>query len=209
VELLLGTYRYHIFLKQVKPGVPFMLALRAQLANRFAAAITPSQTGGGPALLYVFSRGGIPVAQGLSVLLVNCLATLVFYFVSIGVAAYVLRDTFSNDATSYLIQYGFIAFGVMTVISIVALMRPVFELLAGCYTMRERTLRFLEPDEWGVLIRPELAEVYREPPQPDGWLTEPPSSINDPIAFSAFVEFDAPMGMIQFIGATAAYETYP
>lgn len=126
LDLLLGTLRYHIFLRQVNPGVPFGLALRAQLSNRFAAAITPSQTGGGPALLYIFSRGGIPVAQGLSILLVNFLATLVFFFGSMGLAAYALRDAFSSEAITYLVRYGFIAFGIMTLISIAALMRPVF-----------------------------------------------------------------------------------
>jgi uncharacterized protein (TIRG00374 family) len=165
VDLLLGTYRYFIFLRQVKADVPFGLALRAQLANRFAAAITPSQTGGGPALLYIFSRGGIPVAQGLSVLLVNFLATLVFFFVSIALAAYILRDTFSNNAIGYLIQYGFVAFGVMTVISIVALMRPVFlrRVLRGLSRRLGKREQRWRSGLAGLLERlTESAETYHE-----------------------------------------------
>ncbi len=165
VELLLGTYRYHIFLRQVKPGVPFRLALRAQLANRFAAAITPSQTGGGPALLYVFSRGGIPLAQGLSVLLVNFLATLIFFFASIAVATYILRDAFSDSATSYLIQYAFVAFGIMTVISLIALMRPVFlrrVLRALTERLSRRDGRWRSSVARGCKSLADSAETYHE-----------------------------------------------
>tara|TARA_R110002111_G_scaffold262289_1_gene337813 strand:+ start:98625 stop:99971 length:1347 start_codon:yes stop_codon:yes gene_type:complete len=44
----------------------------------------------------------------------------------------------------------------------VSLMRPVFELLCGQFTSRERLLKSLPVDEWGVLIRPALTEVYAE-----------------------------------------------
>lgn len=44
----------------------------------------------------------------------------------------------------------------------VSLMRPVFELLCGTCSLRERLLRTLPVSEWGVLIRPVLTEVYAE-----------------------------------------------
>ncbi len=44
----------------------------------------------------------------------------------------------------------------------VALLRPVFELLCGAYSVRERALRFLSINDWAVFIRQELAAVYRE-----------------------------------------------
>jgi len=44
----------------------------------------------------------------------------------------------------------------------ISLMRPVFELLCGQYTSRERLLQSLSIEEWGVLIRPALTEVYSE-----------------------------------------------
>lgn len=53
----------------------------------------------------------------------------------------------------------------------VALMRPVFELMCGTCTLRERLLRALPVSEWGVLIRPVLTEVYAE--------THPAARIND------------------------------
>lgn len=42
------------------------------------------------------------------------------------------------------------------------LTRPVFELLCGQFSARERGLRCLDATEWGVFLRPVLAEVYKE-----------------------------------------------
>lgn len=44
----------------------------------------------------------------------------------------------------------------------IALLRPVFELLCGQFSARERALRFLPVDNWAVFVRDELAAVYRE-----------------------------------------------
>lgn len=43
-----------------------------------------------------------------------------------------------------------------------ALTRPVFELVCGHFSLRERIMRRLEVTDWGVLIRPHLAETYQE-----------------------------------------------
>lgn len=61
----------------------------------------------------------------------------------------------------------------------IALMRPVFEVVCGHFSLRER-LQWVRTsqnakDEWGAFVRPELAETYRES-QPEfhindlGWL---------------------------------------
>ena len=44
----------------------------------------------------------------------------------------------------------------------IALTRPVFELLCGQFSLRERLIRFLDVHEWGVFIRPYLQSSYRE-----------------------------------------------
>jgi len=44
----------------------------------------------------------------------------------------------------------------------VALLRPVFELLCGHFTLRERLIRSLHVKEWGAIMRPILAETYAE-----------------------------------------------
>lgn len=44
----------------------------------------------------------------------------------------------------------------------IALLRPVFELRCGHFTMRERVTRQLGSDSWDVVVRPHLADVYLE-----------------------------------------------
>ncbi|MDB4637667.1 putative sugar nucleotidyl transferase [Planctomycetaceae bacterium] len=52
-----------------------------------------------------------------------------------------------------------------------ALARPVFELVCGRYSVRERLQRAWDLTEWGAVIRPYLAAVYRE--------SEPDTRLND------------------------------
>lgn len=57
-----------------------------------------------------------------------------------------------------------------------SLLRPVFELLCGQFSARERLFRSIQIEEWGVLIRPALTEVYAE--------QHPAARINDAIWLS-------------------------
>ncbi len=53
----------------------------------------------------------------------------------------------------------------------IALARPVFELLCGTRSVRRRVLEILNPDSWGVLVRPHLEDIYR--------LEHPEAHVND------------------------------
>lgn len=44
----------------------------------------------------------------------------------------------------------------------IALTRPVFDLVCGRYSLRERILKVLTPDHWGVFVRDYLGEVFLE-----------------------------------------------
>ncbi|MCA8984159.1 MAG: putative sugar nucleotidyl transferase [Planctomycetaceae bacterium] len=54
----------------------------------------------------------------------------------------------------------------------IALTRPVFELMCGTRSIRQRMLDTLRPDSWGVVVRPHLADVYRQ--------EFPEAHVNDP-----------------------------
>lgn len=66
-----------------------------------------------------------------------------------------------------------------------ALTRPVFELRCGARTLREKWMRLLAPEDWGVLLRPNLEECYRTA-QPTcrvnslTWLTSGPTLLVNP-----------------------------
>jgi UDP-N-acetylglucosamine diphosphorylase/glucosamine-1-phosphate N-acetyltransferase len=62
----------------------------------------------------------------------------------------------------------------------IALLRPVFELLCGHFSLRERVVRALEPTDWGAFVRPHLRETYtQQHPQAHvndkRWLSEAPT----------------------------------
>lgn len=44
----------------------------------------------------------------------------------------------------------------------IALLRPVFELLCGHFSARERAVEFLPVSDWAAFVRSELEDVYRE-----------------------------------------------
>ena len=44
----------------------------------------------------------------------------------------------------------------------IALLRPVFELVCGQFSLRERIVRRMNVTEWGAFVRPELADCYAE-----------------------------------------------
>jgi uncharacterized protein (TIRG00374 family) len=81
VDLLSGAWRIHIFVKKINPDRSFAVCFKANLANIFLAATTPFQTGGGVAQLYVLNRNGIPYAAGVTVSMLNFVATLSMLFI--------------------------------------------------------------------------------------------------------------------------------
>ena len=64
--------------------------------------------------------------------------------------------------------------------ALIALTRPVFELLCGQFSQRERVIQTCHITEWGAFVRGFLAEAYREA-QPEArvndfeWLTAQPT----------------------------------
>ena len=106
LDIVIGALRYHLFIRRIRPGTSLWLPIRADLANRFVGAVTPSQTGGGPAQVFVLHRGGVPVPEALSFLAVNFLCTLVVLLAAGGAAAWALGDRVPAGITTHLVRYG-------------------------------------------------------------------------------------------------------
>jgi hypothetical protein len=106
LDIIIGALRYHLFIRKIRPGTSLWLPIRADLANRFVGAVTPSQTGGGPAQVFVLRRGGVPVPEALSFLAVNFLCTLVVLLAGGGAAAWALGDRVPAGVATHLVRYG-------------------------------------------------------------------------------------------------------
>jgi len=122
----LGAYRNHIFVKKVIPDVSMWVTFNANLANIFMGAVTPSQTGGGPMHLYMLNRGGVKLADGIVLSIINFISTIIFLVGSAGGALYFLKDKEMNDNLYLLIQSGFSIFSTLFVLIFAGLIAPGF-----------------------------------------------------------------------------------
>jgi len=77
-DLWIGGLRNHIFAREFKPGIPFIVALKANVANIFLGAVTPSQTGGGVAHWYVFWKNGLKTSDFIILSFINFISTIVY-----------------------------------------------------------------------------------------------------------------------------------
>jgi len=135
LDLWLGGLRIHIFVRKLSDSARTWLSFKANLANIFMGAITPSQTGGGPAQLFILQQGGISVARGMSIGVINFLSTIVFFVLAAGIALVFLGSSFSSGAVNGLILAGFAVFSFQLLVVLTALLKPVvFEKLFNLLT---------------------------------------------------------------------------
>jgi uncharacterized protein (TIRG00374 family) len=133
-DILLGAFRNHVFMKKLDPGVEFMTSLRANLANTFAGAITPSQGGGGPAQFYVYHRKGASIGQAIFVAAFNYLSTLIVFISGAALALFLLNGAYGSRYTG-IIMLCFVIFFIEFVLLAFALARPeLFTLVLGRFT---------------------------------------------------------------------------
>jgi uncharacterized protein (TIRG00374 family) len=59
VDLQLGSWRNHIYIRKLAPGVSHWVSFRANVANMFMGAVTPAHGGAGPAQIFVYTSNGV------------------------------------------------------------------------------------------------------------------------------------------------------
>lgn len=106
-DAVLSGLRFQIFIRRNHPRSPLSLPIRADLAGRFVAAVTPSQFGGGPAQVFILHRGSVPVAETLSFLHINLISSFLALLLVASLSARLYRDHFGEDALLRLFQYSF------------------------------------------------------------------------------------------------------
>ncbi|NOQ23277.1 MAG: flippase-like domain-containing protein [Candidatus Aegiribacteria sp.] len=122
-DMCMGALRNHIYFRKLYPGLRFMVSFRANVANIFMGAVTPSQSGGGPAQLYIYYRAGVSVGKSISVSILNYLATLIFFIVAAVFSLSVLSDSFSKTMHD-LVIFCFTVFAIQLVVFILIVLKP-------------------------------------------------------------------------------------
>ena len=124
VDLFIGAWRNHIFVRHFKPSLPFIISVKANLANIFMGAVTPSQSGGGPAQVYIFHRHGLGLADNISISFFNWISTIIFFPLTGAAALYILKDDAPSGFVMHLTKFGFSAFTTLFIIVAVGLFSP-------------------------------------------------------------------------------------
>jgi len=79
MDWLGGGLRLYVVARHVYPRQSLTGAILAGGLNAWAALITPSQTGGGPMMIYVLKRYGTPLPEAMVASLMTFIATVIFF----------------------------------------------------------------------------------------------------------------------------------
>jgi glycosyltransferase 2 family protein len=122
-----GGYRLYLFSRVFHPGIRFKTCVKANLANYFLGSITPSQTGGGPAQVYMLYVGGMPAVEATSASLMAFFSTTFFLMIA-GAGIFAFRGSmpFSGGYLGHLFSAGMLFFLAIAVLLAVALAFPGF-----------------------------------------------------------------------------------
>ena len=123
-DIYIGGLRNHIFIKEFVPGISQLVSIKANLANIFMGAVTPSQSGGGPAQWYIFYRNGVSLPDNISASFFNWISTLIFFPLTGALAIYILKDRIPDGFVYTLTQFGFSVFTTLLIVIMVGLFSP-------------------------------------------------------------------------------------
>lgn len=126
VDLMLGSWRNHIYVRKLAPGVSHWVSFRANVANMFMGAVTPAHGGAGPAQIFVYTSNGVKFIDAFAISLINMGATLIFMPLA-GFVAIMLMDT--SDFSSIIpamLKYGFSFFLLFLMAFLLAFWKPLW-----------------------------------------------------------------------------------
>ncbi|MFQ6031741.1 MAG: lysylphosphatidylglycerol synthase transmembrane domain-containing protein, partial [Candidatus Zixiibacteriota bacterium] len=125
VDFFLGGLRIHVFFtKEVLKKVSLLDCIKANLANIFVAAVTPSNTGGGPAQLYILTRRGAPFSGAMSVSLINFFSSLLFFLASFLLVFFFTKEGVFSSGITYLVKYSFLVFSLFSGLATFIVLKP-------------------------------------------------------------------------------------
>ncbi|SFO02598.1 hypothetical protein SAMN05428949_4173 [Chitinophaga sp. YR627] len=126
IDLMLGSWRNHIFIQKLTPGVSHWVSFKSNVANMFMGAITPFHSGAGPGQLYVYNRYGVKVLDGFIVSLINMGATLLFMPLAGLLATWAMNNQLESGLITILLKYGFSVFFTFGVVFMLAFWKPLW-----------------------------------------------------------------------------------
>ncbi|WP_454803837.1 lysylphosphatidylglycerol synthase transmembrane domain-containing protein [Mucilaginibacter phyllosphaerae] len=125
VDLMLGSWRNHIYIRKMAPGVSHWVSFRANVANMFMGAVTPAHGGAGPAQIFVYTSNGVKFVDAFAVTLINLGATLIFMPLAGFIAIMLMDTTEVGSMVPAMLRYGFSFFLLFLLAFLLAFWKPL------------------------------------------------------------------------------------
>jgi len=126
IDLMLGSWRNHIFIRKLYPNVSHWVSFQANVSNMFMGAVTPAHGGAGPAQIYIYMRNGVSFLNAFTVTLINYGATLIFMPLAGLAAILLMNSTYVEGIIPSLLQYGFSFFSVFLLAFLLCFWKPLW-----------------------------------------------------------------------------------
>ncbi len=123
-DWILGSMRILVLSARLFPQIEFKTCLKSNMGNLFLGAVTPAQTGGGAAQIYVLYKNGMPFAEATMVSIV-CFLGSIFFLISC--ALYLLffgHVPAMNPSLLLLSRATLLVFSAIILLFIVAVVKP-------------------------------------------------------------------------------------
>jgi uncharacterized protein (TIRG00374 family) len=162
-----GGYRIYIFSRVFHPQIRLKTCMKANLANCFLGAVTPSQTGGGPAQIYMLYAGGMPAVEATSASLMTFFCT-VFFLIIAGAAIFAFKGfvPLPGRLLGHLFNFGMLFFLAIALLMIIAVAFPGFyrELmrLVVLAVSRLRKKDYLRAGSWAHRMLDSVDRCHRQ-----------------------------------------------
>ncbi len=114
----------HVLIRKLNPAYKFWHSCEAMFGNIFLAAITPTQSGGGPAQFVILKMHGLTYPQALAAGFMQFFASLVFLLLSAIFLLLFQSQLITNETVGYLLNYGVAVLLGIGAVFMLAIFRP-------------------------------------------------------------------------------------
>ena len=123
-DWILGGTRLLVLSARLFPQIKFKACLKSYLGNLFLGAVTPAQTGGGAAQIYVLYKNGMPFAEATMASLVSFLGS-VFFLVACALYLLCFDHALAMHSSLLLLpRFTLLVFSVILLFLIVVVAKP-------------------------------------------------------------------------------------
>lgn len=123
-DYMLGACRIYYMTRVLGKRIRFVEALKADFSNTFLSAVTPLQTGGGPAQLYILYKAGLQVGEAMAVSFMNFIFTCTFLFSMSGFVVVSGYGSVNTGMLMNLFRFSYLFFCFLVVLGIIIRFKP-------------------------------------------------------------------------------------